>query len=62
LDLIVSASKSSIVMVEAGANEIEEAKVVDASVRLKKCCQRCVAKLKNCSRNWQRKSSFSRRN
>ena len=26
LDLIVSASKSSIVMVEAGANEVEEAK------------------------------------
>ncbi|NLG06559.1 MAG: polyribonucleotide nucleotidyltransferase [Candidatus Pacebacteria bacterium] len=33
LDLIVSASKSSIVMVEAGANEIEESIVVDALIK-----------------------------
>lgn len=33
LDLIVSASKSSIVMVEAGANEIEESVVVDALIK-----------------------------
>lgn len=32
LDLIVSASKSSIVMVEAGANEVDEAIVVDALI------------------------------
>lgn len=33
LDLIVSASKSSIVMVEAGANEVEESVVVDALIK-----------------------------
>lgn len=33
LDLIVSASKSSIVMVEAGANEVEEAKIIEALVK-----------------------------
>ncbi len=33
LDLIVSASKSSIVMVEAGANEVEESVMVDALIK-----------------------------
>ncbi len=41
LDLIVSASKSSIVMVEAGANEVDEAIVVDALIE----AQRVLAKV-----------------
>jgi polyribonucleotide nucleotidyltransferase len=45
LDLIVSASKSSIVMVEAGANEVDEAIVVDALIEAQRVLSKVCAEI-----------------